>query len=582
LPAVRKAKDFIRGAVGVGFNEYKKKDADLGTVAVFYNTPYQHKVYGSGLFGLWDEAVATLDNIAKRLRRLKGGLFKAGDGSCSEKNLYEYLQNNFQFDAKVFPVNDDVKLSKLKISYCLSYIIKHSSGALKSKRAKGVYERYNKVWKDLQSLSVLELHGRVRQKGRLGEACMQCSGAEISLSPHRGFELPGCEVRKANAKGEFVAYVFTRTSGLSIQLSAKVGDRLSDVLTIDQRSTALTPFPFVFKSDWFTIPIDLEDEQGQQSSLGLGEKTPTPEPTDSPAALVPDVKGKSVSEARAAIAAAGLKMAAPQGGDPAPRKYLSFKVASQSPLPDSAVPLGSVVKIVVYGEYKPAGYEVPDVIGMSLSEARQAIEAAELSAKVKMGRPPAPKADLVDTVMSQTPLGGTILSFTETVTLAVYGPQLTDEDSPEDQPEENFSPSPTASPTPKATPRPTATPKKLQTDSGGWKPDRIIDGDVPRGPNYDLAGTWDTTGGVVFKARKVSGNSYVGIIKKIYRSRTGYHARIGDKFLTATKIGDNVYKAKVFVYFKNGMVKTVGGPPVVVNGNTAQAGRLKWRRLKEN
>jgi PASTA domain len=95
-----------------------------------------------------------------------------------------------------------------------------------------------------------------------------------------------------------------------------------------------------------------------------------------PVVTVPDVGGKSVSGARAALQAAGLRLTVQQLG-PGP----DFgPVASQRPAAGTRVPAGTVVTAEVNTQVsRPEQVTVPDVIGLEPAQARRTLEASALT-----------------------------------------------------------------------------------------------------------------------------------------------------------------------------------------------------------
>jgi len=104
-----------------------------------------------------------------------------------------------------------------------------------------------------------------------------------------------------------------------------------------------------------------------------GRPAPTPSATVT-AAPVPNVAGMSESDARSAIEGAGLKFV--KGDDVASDTVDAGKAVSSDPGAGASVLLGG--EVTVHFSSGSAMVEVPDVTGLSQSEARSSIEGAGL------------------------------------------------------------------------------------------------------------------------------------------------------------------------------------------------------------
>ncbi|MCU1431013.1 MAG: glycosyl transferase family 51, partial [Actinotalea sp.] len=165
-------------------------------------------------------------------------------------------------------------------------------------------------------------------------------------------------------------------------------------------------------------------------------------PNEKPKALVPDVVGLAESEAVAAIEGAGFSVAVARANDESVPEGV---VASSSPGGGTELELGSTVTINVSDGKAPAS-GVPDVIGLTESAARAAIEAAGFVASSGTVSDPAPAGQVID----QNPPGGGQAEPGSTVTFVVSsGPG---------QPVEPPPPGPTTPPVPTTTPQPSVPP----------------------------------------------------------------------------------------------------------------------------
>jgi serine/threonine-protein kinase len=129
-------------------------------------------------------------------------------------------------------------------------------------------------------------------------------------------------------------------------------------------------------------------------------------------ASVPDVRGKSESDARSTLRGAGFKVATErQNSSDVPKG----QVISQDPSGGTQVTSGSTVTIVISSG--PATTQVPDVMGKSEQAARNAIRDAELLASVMTSGTTDPNQD--GKVLNQSPAGGATATKGSTVTITV-------------------------------------------------------------------------------------------------------------------------------------------------------------------
>ena len=139
-----------------------------------------------------------------------------------------------------------------------------------------------------------------------------------------------------------------------------------------------------------------------------------PTPTEEPEAEVPSVIGLPQQQAERVLRRAGFEVSvAQQETDQAPPGL----VIDQNPGGGTAPP-GSTVTIVVAVEPPPQQFEVPNVVGMQLADAQQALQDAGFQVDVRFRRDQAPHGE----VIGQNPEGGPAPSGS-TVTIIVSGPK---------------------------------------------------------------------------------------------------------------------------------------------------------------
>ena len=129
--------------------------------------------------------------------------------------------------------------------------------------------------------------------------------------------------------------------------------------------------------------------------------------------IVPDVTGRTVSEATTILRGAGLRVEIRL----VPSNEPSGRVLEQSPEPGSEVEESSVIRLDVAEAKQPQvdRVEVPDTVGSSVGDARARLRA--LGLRVRVAR--VVSADPAGTVVSQSPQGGANVREGATVTLRV-------------------------------------------------------------------------------------------------------------------------------------------------------------------
>jgi beta-lactam-binding protein with PASTA domain len=130
-----------------------------------------------------------------------------------------------------------------------------------------------------------------------------------------------------------------------------------------------------------------------------------------PAATVPDVGGMTEADANSAITSANLAVGAVthEFSD----TVTAGEIISQNPLAGTTVPAGSSVDLVVS---LGTAFTVPNVVGMTDTEANSTITAAGLVTNMTSGYS---DTVAVDYVISQNPAGGTDVTAGATVTIVV-------------------------------------------------------------------------------------------------------------------------------------------------------------------
>lgn len=270
ISGVREAVALITEAATLGYpnpERYKGKESDIATIARFYNTQYENDEYGSGIPGLRKESEATIDGIGRQIDALRSGIVTVGEHACKIEDLDNYLQSKCGLTSK-FKLQSsaeeasfaDVK-RELKVFYTVSYV--DGKG--------GAYQTYSEIWKKIKPLSIMTLHGYVREKGKTDQKCPRCAGAAISLTLTEASEMEGCKATKADSTGDFVAHIITTNIDFNVKASASVNDKKSEESKIDKTTLGIDKLPFV-SSFSLTLAVPLEDTQEQKDLQALLEK----------------------------------------------------------------------------------------------------------------------------------------------------------------------------------------------------------------------------------------------------------------------------------------------------------------------
>ena len=141
--------------------------------------------------------------------------------------------------------------------------------------------------------------------------------------------------------------------------------------------------------------------------------------------VVPEVMGWSEAAASEALANVGL-VANVEAGEPAPSPDLSGVVYSAQPVAGTQAEPGTLVTLVVYGEYVPpvTTIAVPEVAGMGAQAASEVLANAGLAASVVTGDP-APTPEQEGAVYAADPAAGTQVEPGAMIKLTAYGEYVT-------------------------------------------------------------------------------------------------------------------------------------------------------------
>ncbi len=192
-------------------------------------------------------------------------------------------------------------------------------------------------------------------------------------------------IKEANAQDEQKA-----------EETAEVQYAVPNVIGMDAADAAAAIEAAGLSPDGNNIGTVIEQAPEPGTVLGAGA-TVSIKTTDGNGCIVPDVVGMDVSDAIAAIGAAGLSADGNNSGT----------VIAQTPEPGTVLDPGDTVSIKTDDSENVDGCVVPNVIGMEAADAGAAIEAAGLS----------PDGNASGTVIDQAPEPGTVLDPGDTVSI---------------------------------------------------------------------------------------------------------------------------------------------------------------------
>ena len=132
---------------------------------------------------------------------------------------------------------------------------------------------------------------------------------------------------------------------------------------------------------------------------------------------VPNLQNYPVSEAQNKLTAMGLTVAL-DNGPPAQREEQSERVMNQSILPGTEVKAGTLIRLRSFSKYLPPRF-IPNVLGLTEQEARQALGSVFVSPMFSKGKP-APNPSYVGRVYQQSVPPGAVAKLGGTVLVDIY------------------------------------------------------------------------------------------------------------------------------------------------------------------
>ncbi len=139
-------------------------------------------------------------------------------------------------------------------------------------------------------------------------------------------------------------------------------------------------------------------------------------------AKIPVIAGLTAAEAKKALTTAGLKAKFELGGE-APTVEKARTVATVDPAEGTIVAKGTEVTVRIYGDATEVkdGIKLPNVAGLSVQKAKEALVKEGFKPKIELGKAAA-NADEQYKVYAMVPEAGRVVSKGSEVTVTIFGP----------------------------------------------------------------------------------------------------------------------------------------------------------------
>lgn len=281
LDGLYRARQLIIDAAANGYPRYNGRQKDVRFLAGLFNlryvapSPEKRTQYGGGLPGLMREADDAIDGISTRLDNMEK-LMPLSGAQCAGDKLHAFLYSRTGLSAKDFH-DAEGRLDELKLRYVMDYVESNlvleaaSAGAGNplsdlGNRLKGLfggaaaepapaseasggartgaYTTYSRIWQKLEKLSLLRVDGEVRNRSG-SDRCPACGGAKLAMALAEARELPGCELRAADARGSFSAYLVVSAPPWSVNLRTDAGGQGGASDTLTPSNSRIPNFPLV-------------------------------------------------------------------------------------------------------------------------------------------------------------------------------------------------------------------------------------------------------------------------------------------------------------------------------------------------
>jgi hypothetical protein len=326
LDGLYRARQLIVDAAANGYARYNGRQKDVRFLAGLFNlryvapSPEKRTQYGGGLPGLMHEADDAIDGISTRLDSMEK-LVPLSGAQCSGDKLHAFLYSRTGLSAKDFH-DAEGRLDELKFRYVMDYVetnlvleaasasnpLSDLGNRLKglfggaapaaetvpasSGTRAGAYSTYSRIWQKLEKLSLLRVDGEVRNRSDNGR-CPACGGARLAMALSEARELPGCELREADARGSFAAYLVVSSPQWSVNLRTDAGGQGGASDTLTPSNSRIPNFPFVASAS-MNLLIALPPADAAAGVTATTPSAPLPPVPDTPE---PDGADKTVQNA---------------------------------------------------------------------------------------------------------------------------------------------------------------------------------------------------------------------------------------------------------------------------------------------
>ena len=311
---VQESLSLMQSARGIGYAVPELVAGNTHPIADVYNVPFSGDS-GKGIPGLMAEARSVIDEIDNKVARLTSA--PAYTGRCAANAVLQHIERQSGLNLTAFRnERDRYGIARLVSTYAASYAARHGAFGEAGSARTEAYDHYRKIKEGLKNVSVVVVHGSVRDTNRgYSVPCPECGGAAINVGVTGGEQVVGCEVTKADEKGDFVVVAMRASPAMSITLGAEVDGVKSEAVTVDEAYLANGSLDTsgVFLSTSAFLPVDLSTPKPPQTAESApGEEKP-PEPTDREALPESDTaatEARKAAEQAARCAAEDAKLAA--------------------------------------------------------------------------------------------------------------------------------------------------------------------------------------------------------------------------------------------------------------------------------
>lgn len=348
LDGLYRARQLIVDAAANGYPRYNGRQKDVRFLAGLFNlryvapSPEKRTQYGGGLPGLMREADDAIDGISTHLDNMEK-LMPLSGVQCSGDKLHAFLYSRTGLSAKDFH-EAEARLDELKFRYVMDYVETNlvleaasagasnplsdlgnrlkglfggasapapeaapASGAGSGART-GAYTTYSRIWQKLEKLSLLRVDGEVRNRSDSAR-CPACGDAKLTMALAEARELPGCELRAADARGSFAAYLVVSAPPWSVNLRTDAGGQGGASDTLTPNNSRIPNFPFVASASLnLLIALPPTDAAaGVAASAPAAPVSPVPD-TPEPAAGADKTVQSAIEQCDFALAAAKLPL----------------------------------------------------------------------------------------------------------------------------------------------------------------------------------------------------------------------------------------------------------------------------------